>query len=346
MVSHGFLGYNEPTMFSKKPLTKSVMRIDNNSISYITLSKSDNGFFVKEYESFDLVPGIIVDGEVLKADVLTKIFKKMAKKIENKNIDIILPHENFFFAHDVLNDGNKTLPLKKRIKNYFQNNAHPQPWHTTHICEFSTHLCQGKEKVLFTCLPDTLQKGYVHLVENAGLEIGSLTSDMLAFNHLLGDKQVSLVGFSGHDVDVVNFSAGACSSSCKVDISYQKLVSDITKYVKIDPAQARDILTSHGVLRSHKNERVYMQLLRSIAPLVDELRKGKVKDLSQIIVVFRDHPIPGLPGYLAKVLGSDVQELDVIYNGKYVFQEVLNLHRNDSYQYQSHIAQALKSWNQ
>jgi len=332
-------------MFSQKKITKSVIKIDDAELSYVTLAKNNQGFFVQQHETIELPEGVIVRGEILKADMFLAMLKKIAKNLDNKKIDILLSHEYFLCVDAVIDNSSQGLSVKKRIQGYFKNTKDSQSWHTTHAYEFSLHTINNRENILFKCLPTDIQKSYDQICKQAGLKVASMSSDILAFDHLLMNERVSLIHVGAETTRVVEFKSGMFVSNKKFQVSYNQFVQDIEKNLNVSSEQSRAILDQYGLLRSHKEEKVYTRLLRSISPLVDFLSKKKIKASLLIRVVFDEKPIPGFVDYLAKALRVDTAELDVIYTNKYVFQDILSLHRDESYHYQSLIAQALKSWN-
>jgi len=82
-------------MFSAKHPTKSVIKIDDTSVSYVTLGKDKQGFFVKQHELIILPEDTIHDGEILRVNILISVLKKIAKNINHRDIDLVLPHGLF-----------------------------------------------------------------------------------------------------------------------------------------------------------------------------------------------------------------------------------------------------------
>ena len=111
-------------MTSRKQLSKSVIMMTDTYLSYITLEKQHDGFSISQHEMLELPQGILKNGEILKADVLYKILKKISKDIKNKNIDILLPHDYFHFANDILDEPSQKKNTRKRVKEYFENIIH------------------------------------------------------------------------------------------------------------------------------------------------------------------------------------------------------------------------------
>jgi Tfp pilus assembly PilM family ATPase len=332
-------------MFSQKePTSKTVLRITDTEVSYLTLKKNNLGFFVDTHEQLSLVEGAIVQGEILMADFLYKVFKKISLSVENKNIDVILAHE-YFLCHDVeISKVTKKQSLKKRVTKYFKELSKEHSWQKTHVCEFSSNLHDASEKILFTCLPKEIFGSYLHVLEKAGFKISSMNSDILAFDHVLPKERASIITIADDELRMVEFKNGVYSSYKKFQVSYSLFTQDIMKSLNVSTEVARKIFDEYGILRAHKDEKVYKRLIRSLSPLLDFLSKRKIKERSHIRMVFTDTPIRGFVDVLQKTIKSDVAELDILRTGTYSFQDVLSLHRNESYKYQSHIAQALKAW--
>ena len=330
-------------MFNQKETNKTVIQINDETLSYISLNHSQQGFFVSQHQSVELPAGTVVRGEILKADLLYRLVKKIAQEIQNSTVDILLSHDYFLCSEGDLPSGSNE-PLKKRITRYFQEVAKSEPWHTTHVCEFSHHEIHGKEKVLFKCLPKDIQKSYVHVFKKAGLNVQSLSSDILAFDHLLPDARASLVVVAEDTIRVAEFKEGMYVSHKTFQASYKQFVQDIVKTLQVSEIEAGKILKHYGVLRAHKDEKVYKKLLRSLSPLLEFISGRKIKETSSTYVTFFDVPILGLVDKVKKSLSVEVAELDVLHTDHYTFQDILTLHRAESYQYQALIAQALKHW--
>jgi len=165
---------------------------------------------------------------------------------------------------------------------------------------------------------------------------------------VLPKKPSLLIKVSDDDITVGEFTSGIYLSYDPFSQSYNTFIADIEKNMGIDTDTARDIFYQYGFLRAHKEEKVYKQLLHSLNPLVIGLEKKISKLLKNennqpdIFVVFENKPIPGFIDYLVKRLQIGITHLDIIETDD--FHEILNLHRDESYHYQSHIAQALRYW--
>lgn len=331
-------------MFSQKKQSKSVIKITDTNISYLTLKKNNQGFFVDQHDTIDIPTGIIERGEILKADIFSQITKKIQKNIDNKNVDILLPHDFFLFNETILPTQKKSMTLKKRIKEYFSNLSDTESWQKTHVCEFESFNIDQKESVLFTCLPKDIQKSYIHIFKKSGLNIHSINSDIIALGHVISEKNSSLIYLSDKNSRVIDFKKGMYVGHKTFQLSYRQFTEDIIKNITLSDDEALRILGKYGVLRTHKDPAVYKRLSRSMGPLLDYFKKRKSKNELTIYVAFEHMLVKGFADALSYSTRTKVNNFDIFSVDNITFQDVLQLHKKDSYHYQSHIAQALRFW--
>ena len=119
---------------------------------------------------------------------------------------------------------------------------------------------------------------------------------------------------------------------------------DIVNNIQMTPREAGDILQRYGVLRSHKDSRVYKRLHRSLSPLLQKLKGRKSKKDTRFYIVTENYPIQGLSDVLRRQMKKEVEDVYMVDQKYANFKEVLSLLKRDSYFYQSHIVQALRSF--
>lgn len=334
-------------MFTKKQkITEKVtFKVTDNAISCITLVLQSGKYSVKNYQDIPLEKGIISKAEILKPEALASILRDFSSQMSNKNVNILLPHGLFLCSEGILSSQDKDKPLRSRVKEYFKKNTKKEKWHATHVCEFSDYVVKDTQAILFRCVEKDIYKSYIHVWEKAGLSVSSINSTVLAFDHVLPKERSTFIYIDHTHTRVVDFKDGLYISSKSFEFSYNQLVKDIVKNVSIDEKEAKKILSRYGLLRAHKDEKVYKNLLRSVSPLLDFLKRRKVKESVGVTVVFADTPLLGFMDILKKSISTEVKELDILQKEKYPFQEVLTLHKKDSYKYQAHIAESLRSFS-
>ena len=334
---------------------KTVIALYDDGIKYLSLKKNNYGFYVENYDSTKLEKGIIENGEVLKADFLKKILLKVAKKIDTKSIDLILPHDYFLFdLHTVKKDGKKKF--KKLFKKYIKENIGKISWAKTHSYEYDVFEGEKETKVLFRALTRDAYSSYEHVFKKSGLKINSIQSDIVSFSYLFpNDQRVSQIFVGKNQTYVLEYRNGIYISDKKFDVSYNQFLKDIKKNINVSDIQTEKIFSQYGVLKTHKDAKVLARMERSLSPLFNFLKKSqgesrlrgksnelKVKQKNSVFVHFEYTPIKGLSNRIKKLLKNDVYDMCILeLKGDYTFQDVLSLHKKDSYQYESLIARAL-----
>lgn len=320
---------------------KTIIALYDNKIQYITLAKNSYGFYIQDYDSAALEPGIIKNGEILKADFLKKIISKISQKIKTKSIDLILPHDYFLFdLHTVQNKKQKNKKIL--FKKYIKENKGKISWRASHVYEYELFDEENELKILFRTLPQEIYSSYKYVFEKAGLSINSLQSDIVAFSDLLAkDKRLTQIFVSDMSTHVLEYKDGIYISDKKFNFSYTQLITDIKKNIHTSDDEAQDILEKYGVLRTHKDTKVLRKIERSMTPLFDFLRQRKIKGKSTLYVHFSKTPIKGFSDRIRKILKLDVVDLCVLCSSQYTFQDVLTLHKKDSYEYEALIARGV-----
>lgn len=334
---------------------KTIIALYDDNIKYLTLKKNNYGFYVENYDFAKLEEGIIKNGEVLKVDFLKKILLKIAKKIDTKSIDLILPHDYFLFdLHSIKKEGKKKF--KKLFKKYIKENIGKISWAKTHSYEYDIFEREKEIKVLFRGLTQNVYSPYEHVFKKSGLKINSIQSDLVSFAHLFPkDKKISQISVGKNQTHVLEYKNGIYLSDKKFNVSYNQFLKDIKKNIKLSDTDAKKIFSQYGVLETHKDPKVLSRIERSLSPLLNFLkerqgefqRKGKNNELiprqrNSIFIHFENTPIKGFSNRIKKLLKNNVYDMCVLeLKGNYTFQDVLSLHKKDSYLYEALIARAL-----
>lgn len=332
---------------TEKPKIQVVLSISNNDIRYVMVDRNDHGFFVVHHEEASLPEGIIEKGEILRAEALTTILKKVHDTIEgclpvNKKAQysLLLPHHYFRYEMISLEE---SLPEKKPqqfVADYLQENSDTYPWVTNHTYQFHYH--EDDNELYIEALNSDIYTSYATVLSSAGFGDVTVTSNTTACGKLLSDQKTSQMVLFGEDSSyLIGYRNGHRIASQKFEISYQRFVADIVKSLSIDPDVARKIIREYGVSRAHKDEKVYNQLMRALTPLLDLLRKKRTLTKYPLYVWYLNTPIVAMEEVIEKRVGIEVSELNPLSLSLYPFNEVLTLHKHDSYRYSLLIAYAL-----
>ena len=321
--------------------SKTVVALYDNKIQYVTLARNSDGFYVKKFDSAELESGVIKNGEILKADFLKKVLQKILKNIKTNTVDLILPHDYFVFDMvSIKKEGKKTN--KKLVKEYLNKNKHTFSWADTHGYEYDSFDSDKKLKLLFRALPRDIYASYEYVFKKAGLKIHSIQSDLVSFAELMPRiGRITQIFFMNKCTYVADYNNGIYVSDKKFNLSRKQFLQDIIKNVKISDTESEKILTRYGILRTHRDPKVLARMERSMSPLLEFLTKRKIKEKSPIFIHFSDTPIRGFVDKIKRIIKTDVSLLCPMNTDKYSFQEVLTLHKKESYTYEPLIARAL-----
>jgi Tfp pilus assembly PilM family ATPase len=324
---------------------KTIISLHDDKIQYLTLAKNEYGFYVENYDSAELSDGIIKNGEILKAEFLSKILSKIQKKINTKHMQLILPHSYFLFDLHNIKDKKEKIKNKKRfIKKYLKENINKLSWVTTHSYEYDFFEKGKKVSILFRALQQDMYRSYEHVFKKAGFSIDSIHSELVSYSDFFKkEKKVTQIFVDNKSTYVLSYSDGVFMSEKKFNFSYNVCFDNIRKNTKGSEEYVKKILEKYGVLKTHDKE-VLRSIEKSMMPVFSYLKKKNIKD-ENVFVHFRNQPIKGFSDRLRKLLKSDVYDLCVLCSAKYTFQDVLSIHKRDSYEYEPLIARALSIFN-
>jgi Tfp pilus assembly PilM family ATPase len=334
-------------MFSTKAQTKTVISVSDSEISYLNLGRDLNGFFVIAHEKAKLDEGVIKKIEILKAEFFLQVINKLSKKIKQKDIEILLPYEYFFFETIEFPEVSKRKRLEGEIKDFLKNiDSLEFPWFETHHVDYSVYLNEGVYQVLFYGLPKELHESYRHIFTNTEFRSIVCIPNILAFDLYIGNDRVSVIDVEKDIMRVIEFKRGVYSGEKKFKSSLVQFIKDIKKDIDISDEAALKIFLDYGFLRSHKDQKVHKRIVKSISPLLDFFAKRKIKEESKILINFQTPFFPGFIDSLSHVFSGEIRQIDILKDKRYIFHDVLSIHKNEMHSYQALIAQALKSFKQ
>lgn len=335
-------------MFSfSTPKVHVVITITNNDIRYVIVDKDKEGFFVVHHEEASLPEGIIEKGEILQAQALTTILRKMNSTIVNhlpskkKAVySLLLPHHYFRFETLSFEEPLPEKNTQQYVVQYLRDNSETYPWVTNHT--YNLRYNQEENEVYVEALNNDIHMSYDTVLTTAGFKDTVITNNISACGPLLSDQKIAQIILFGEESSyLIGYRNGYRVSSQKFEISYRRFVSDIVRGLRIDSKVARKIIHEYGVSRAHKDEKVYTQLMRSLTPLLDILRKKKTRAQYPLYIWYLDTPITAMEEVIEKRVNITVKELNPFRLNNYPFHEVLTLHKDESYRYSLLIAYAL-----
>lgn len=338
-------------IFSKKQ--KTIVYIDDEYIRYLRLAKNNYGFYVEKHGAIKIEPGTINHGEILHAAYLKNTLQNLVKKISDigTDIELLLPHDLFLFDLHRIQKEKKKVSAKKILKQHLDKNKKTISWAATHSYEYDLFDFEENISVLFRALPRDVYAAYEHIFKQVGLKINSTHSNILSFAHLLPQNgQVNQVFVQNNTSSILDYVDGIYTAEKKLTFSRNQCLSEIKKNIGSNDEQAIKILNNYGITRSHRDEQVFKVLDKNAHSITDYLEKkqadfrknnsDKIEKSFPIYIHFDGLPIKGFLDKCAKGIKTDVLLLSTL-SGKYTFQDILAIHKRDSYTYEALIARAL-----
>ena len=326
----------------KSQKNRMVISLSDEKIYYLILTKDEHGFYISSYDFAQLDEGILKNGEILKADFLHKVLQRISKKISSRSIDLLLPHHLFLFDFIRLKDVKKGKE-KKALQEYLQKNIETISWAKSHSYEYDFQREGNDVNILMRELPQEIYFSYAHIFKKAGFQIHSIQSELLAFSHLFSQENTSSQIFVDENhTYVLDYKQGLFKFAKKFNVSYAQFISDIKKYVELSDEKVAHIFQNYGILETHRDERVFKKMKRSMEPLIHFLRKKKMDEHHYLYLHFRKVPIKGFSLMLKRQFPHHIHDVCVLCYPQYPFHEVLSLHKKESYPYEPLIARALE----
>ncbi|MGB0925353.1 MAG: hypothetical protein ACPGTS_01445, partial [Minisyncoccia bacterium] len=255
-------------IFSKTPSSKTIISIDDQRIRYISLAKNKDGFYIEKYDTAEIESGVIENGEILRADFLKKVLQRIAKKIPNTSMHLLLPHELFHFDLHAIPKKKKKASYKKVLKKYLSQHKHDISWARTRAYQYDIFDHEKELRVLFRTLDRDMYSGYEYVFKQAGLSIVSTHSNVVSFAQLLPQKgRVDQVFVQSDKTSILGYIDGMYIGGKEMLFSRNQCVSEIKKHIDMSDQQATKILDTYGVMRSHRDERVFKSLNKNALPV-------------------------------------------------------------------------------
>lgn len=332
---------------SKKREVPVRVAITDTSITYLTLDRDNQGFFVVSYGSLPLDEGTVVKGEVCKAKSFVTTLKQVVSLV-TKNLPertspqytLLLPHENFLHTHVSFPYDVEEKNLSRNFKSFLLEHDDRYPWVRTHY--YLSSFDDSTDGVYVRALDKERYGSYYLLAHEAGIGRVSIESVLHGITSFLPQKErCSVILFEEEVSRILEYERGYYLRERKFQVSYRHLAQAIAKHIQVERSEGQQILDTYGVSRAHKDPKVFSQMMRSVSPLLDFLRKKKSVSQTFTYIWYLGTPLAGMADLLEKRLGGNVIELD-IFNSPYQFHEVLSLPREESNKYALLIASAVE----
>ncbi|GEM_PF-3136346 len=323
--------------FRTKPQSWLVTSVADTHLRYLYLDTDDQGLFVRNHGVVGLPLGVIVKGEVLRAQAFLDILKSLHKELfitESfvENI-ILIPQEQVVVADLIIPTLDTGKKLSPQVYQFLKEHQEEYPWITNH--SYAPVYDKRSGKVYLEAIRVDRYTSLETIFVQAGFTKPSLHGELSFAGFLLRDQKQYLSLIVGEDITyLAEYEYGYLRTFKRFEFSYRSLERVVAKYLHLSsPIQARTIVTEYGIARSHREETVYRELTRTLTPLTDVLRKRCTVSHIPVSILYLGVPLLGMVDALELRLPGQVNEFDPFSDLLSGFHNVLALHADQRHTY-------------
>jgi type IV pilus assembly protein PilM len=322
-----------PPKFIDPPIVG--LDVSDRSIKYVELSETASGRRLKRFGKKDLPPGIIVSGEIKKADEFSSLLASIFKPQKISRIFAAMPEERAYVSviklpemepssmRDAIElELSRIIPLPAG-EIIFDFELLP----ATIIAKDAT-ITEDQplhRDIMVYAFPRLVVQNYLDAYLNAGLLPEFFTMETVSLSRALipADKSllpVMIIDFGKTRTSFVIVAERLVRFSSTVNIAGAELDQAIAKSLKISLAEAEKIKKEKGLAKTAENQIVFDALLPAVSAIADEAERHVLfwnshaehvhkssPEIAEIILTGGDANLIGLKDYLAHKLGLPVE---------------------------------------
>ena len=332
------------------------------SIKVLRMESEGEAHRVSGFASAALPIGSVIDGDILKPDVVVDVMKRLLtepsmRKMHTRKVVCSLPETKAFLRVISLPTMEKK-EVAEAIRWEIEANiplSIDQVYYDWQILSDILPVESGKINVLFVAVARSVVDQFVSVLESAGLDIVGLETESIAqARSLLSEKderKTTLIVDIGDRRTSFLISVGnvTCFTS-SVPLSSQMITDAIAKQLRISFAEAEDLKIKQGLGSLALHGPVFQAALPVLESIAGEIEKSigfyrenlrYSTDIDTVILCGGGSNMKGLLPYLSRRLSRDV-----VFGNPWVNVHFGNrlppIDRNHSVQYSTAIGLALR----
>jgi Tfp pilus assembly PilM family ATPase len=332
--------------WSKRQRYTQVVWLGEQELRFICIEhKSGGRHEIVSFGKETLAKQVISNGEILKPIELGMTLKSLRAALPVKDIHVLLPVSFFDLrTRTIARSVHDKKSVLKRISAYLKSIKKTESWVTNQICDFDSNSSNTKDHVVFRCLNKDVASAYEHVFQDAKFRIRSLSPDVFSlFTYGNKEPRLEYVIFGKEATRIMNVEHGIFVSEETIPFGEDTASAEIRKHAGLNNERARAIFREYGVLRSHKEAKVYHRLQDLVKPLA--IRYRGHQSTTPVSVVFEQYEIPGILDVLRSSHRGTVDEFPIRHMVQHYCGEVLPIDARDLYDYQYLLARAMQSWH-
>ena len=303
--------------------------ISDESLKFIELIKTKNGFRVGQYGERHIPPGIIKSGQIKNLERMEEILLSLRREVGLKSVRVSLPEEQvYLFKLHLEKLGLKNIG--ESIELVLEEHIPIKAENAIFDYELLGQDAQGLE-LQVTAITKNVIESYLAIFQRAQISVRSLELEAQAVLRAVikkGDVETyMIVDFGEKRTGIFIVSRGVAMFTSTLEVGGMMLTNMIAKNFKISFEEAEKMKRKYGLQRNTENKELFSVLLNSVSVLSDEIVKHFLywhthKDeegrnnppIKKIILCGGDSNLTGLSDYFSVSAKSEVEIADVWIN--------------------------------
>jgi len=332
--------------WSKRQQYTQVVWLGEQELRFICIEhKSGGRHEIISHGKETLARQVISRGEILKPIELGMTLKSLRAVLPVKHIHVLLPVSFFDLrTRDIARSIKNKKDVLGRISEYLKSIKEKESWVTNQVCDFDSNSSPSLDHVAFRCLKKETSSSYDHVFKEARFDVKSMSPDVFSlFTYGNKEPQLQYLIFGKDKTRIMTVQNGVFVSQEELSFSEDTAVVEIRKQAHLEPDRARSIFRDYGVLRSHKDAKVYNRLQELVRPVLSRYKQQQTA--TPLSVVFEQYEIPGIVESLGSVYRGVVDVFPIQEMTQHYCGEVLPIDARELRDYQYLLARAMQSWH-
>lgn len=324
-------------MFGARAHTTHTLFISDTHLRLLSFVEKKGVLSIQHHHEETLPSGIVIEGELMKAEAFRQILSLLKKKFPQiKQIILVLPFEHFEFHALEVGHEHRAYPLKKKMKSTLRELKERPLWMNNYAYEVQNFTTVSDDYLFFECLAHENAAAYEHIIKQAGFTLTQVHADLQLLAQSRGEQRSHIVYVEEHRISVALVDRYMIRHIQSFPFSQKDFIAVVRKYGELDEKMALEVFLRYGFLRSHRSQKVYRKLIELMAPVFFALNQKPY--ITDVHIVFGKLPYLGFVDMFKKQTKHHIREYDLI--AEYLLKEdqVLPLHKREVYPYQSLIA--------
>jgi len=325
-----------------KTRKSSGIQITDRLIRCVVLKKTKEGVFVDFFREVPLPDGAVINGEILKATIVTRKLRQLQKETKMNKTHLVIPYEQVeeFVLHVLKDDAEHIKELissRLQLSNKIKEDSVD--------CEYfvrEDEIVGHGFNVFVKCVAEDFLNSYTAIFDKAGMDIVSFNTSMNDIGeHLEGEHPRIILDFGDDKAHASIIYRNSPITLEQRETNYSKGISIIENFLNISKQEAEEIYRDYGLANTHHEKELLYKLIGHFSPLIDMLeekqrnwyktatKKHTNTKIRSVIVYGEKADMVGLSDYLSQMLKLRARHIDIEKDIRQIFSKIPVIHKDE-----------------